>query len=71
MIQKIYIKIVLIIFPFLICLNSIAYSEPWHISSGDYKSSKYSNLDQINNFNVSKLKTAWIYKNGFTTEKKK
>tara|TARA_B110000483_G_scaffold240645_1_gene321712 strand:- start:442 stop:2490 length:2049 start_codon:yes stop_codon:yes gene_type:complete len=70
MIQKIYIKIVLIIFPFLICLNSIAYSELWHISSGDYKSSKYSNLDQINNFNVSKLKTAWIYKNGFTTEKK-
>ena len=49
----------------LVNLTSFSYSENWFISSGDYHSSKYSNLDQINDKNISNLSNAWIFENGF------
>ena len=67
MIQKIILKSFLIfIFSFL---NQVSISEEWFTSSTNYESSKYSSLDQINDKNTNKLKTAWIYKNGFVTKK--
>ena len=67
MIQKIILKSFLIfIFSFL---NQVSISDEWFTSSTNYESSKYSSLDQINDKNANKLKTAWIYKNGFVTKK--
>ena len=43
----------------LVNLTSFSYSENWFISSGNYHSSKYSNLDQINDKNISNLSNAW------------
>ena len=54
----------------LVNLTSFSYSENWFISSGDYHSSKYSNLDQINDKNISNLSNAWIFENGFSPSKK-
>ena len=67
MIQKIILKSFLVfIFSFL---NQASISDEWFTSSTNYESSKYSSLDQINDKNTNKLKTAWIYKNGFVTKK--
>ena len=46
-----------------------SYSEDWLTSAGDYQSSKFSDLDIINNENVRDLKIAWIYKDGFIADK--
>ncbi len=43
----------------------------WFTSSGNYNSSKYSALNQINQDNVTNLKEAWVYKNGFKPPKEK
>ena len=56
MIQKIILKFFLIfIFSFL---NQVSISDEWFTSSTNYESSKYSSLDQINDKNTNKLKTA-------------
>ncbi len=47
-----------------------SYSETWFTSSGNYYSSKFSNLNHINRMNIKDLNTAWMYKNGFTSYKK-
>ncbi len=39
-------------------------SENWFTSSGNYSSTKYSELNKINKNNVNKLKLAWKYNNG-------
>ena len=54
----------------LINLTSFSYSDNWFTSSGDYHSSKYSNLDQINDKNIDSLSNAWIFENGFNPSKK-
>jgi len=54
----------------LINLTSFSYSENWFTSSGDYYSSKYSNLNQINDKNIDNLSNIWTYKNGFAPSKK-
>lgn len=50
--------------------NSL-YSENWFTSAGNYNSSKYSNLNQINKENVNQLENIWVYNNGFKPNKKK
>jgi len=54
----------------LINLTSFSYSDNWFTSSGNYHSSKYSNLDQINDKNIDSLSNAWIFENGFNPSKK-
>ena len=46
-------------------------AENWFTSSGNYNSSKYSSLNQINQDNVTNLKETWVYKNGFKPQKEK
>ena len=48
-----------------------SYAQNWFTSAGDYSSSKYSTLSQINKNNLNNLKKIWIYKNGFTPNKEK
>ena len=43
----------------------------WFTSSGNYNSSKYSALNQINQDNVTNLKETWVYNNGFKPPKEK
>ena len=64
------IKSFFILIIFLVNLATNSYSENWFTSSGDYHSSKYSNLNQVNNENVNNLINVWIYKNGFNPSKK-
>ncbi len=61
------------IFIIILFLSNISFSKAnnWFISSGEYSSSKFSNLNQINKDNIDKLNTAWVYKNGFTTDRSK
>tara|TARA_Y100000816_G_C26107618_1_gene589175 strand:+ start:3366 stop:5396 length:2031 start_codon:yes stop_codon:yes gene_type:complete len=65
-VKKYILKI--LFFTFFFC--HLAYSENWFTSSADYFSSKYSKLDQINSDNISQLKNAWIFKNGYAPSKK-
>ena len=48
---------------------SQVFPENWYTSSGNYKSFKYSELDQINKKNIKNLNIAWIFKNGFIPDK--
>ena len=48
---------------------SQVFAENWYTSSGNYKSFKYSELDQINKKNINNLNIAWIFKNGFIPDK--
>ena len=61
------------IFIITLILSNISSSKAnnWFISSGEYSSSKFSNLNQINKDNIDKLNTAWVYKNGFTSDRSK
>ncbi len=61
------------IFIITLFLSNISFSKAnnWFISSGEYSSSKFSNLNQINKDNIDKLNTAWVYKNGFTNDRSK
>lgn len=63
-------NLLLIIIVFFIKISS-SYSSEWFTSSGNYNSDKYSNLDQINKNNLNHLGTAWVYKNGFVTDREK
>ena len=59
-------KFYLAFFYFLsLTLNMVVANEIWFTSSGDYKSSKYSNLTNINKDNIKKLDVSWIYENGY------
>lgn len=42
-------------------LNSAAHPENWLTYSGDYRSTRYSTLDQITRTNVQHLKISWMY----------
>ena len=45
-------------------LNADDEPEAWLTYSGNYKSERFSRLDQINKENVSRLRPAWIYQTG-------
>ena len=47
-------------------LNADDEPEAWLMYSGNYKSERFSRLDQINKDNVSGLRPAWIYQTGTT-----
>ena len=51
-------------------LNNL-YANNWFTSAGNYNSSKYSILNQINEDNVNNLEKAWVYKNGYKPSKEK
>lgn len=63
------IIIFLISLIFLNNLTTSSYSENWYTSSGNYHSTKYSIIEQINNKNVQNLKNIWTYENGFQPSK--
>ena len=63
-------KFVLFFLLFFYLTNS-SFSKNWIISSGDYGSSKFSNLEQINKKNLQNLNTAWVYKNGYISDRNK
>ena len=63
------IIIFLISLIFLNNLTTSSYSESWYTSSGNYHSTKYSIIEQINNKNVQNLKNIWTYENGFQPSK--
>ena len=65
-----FIKIKIVLVVLLNNFTTISYSENWFTSSGDYHSSKFSNLETINDKNVQNLKNIWTYKNGFSPSKK-
>ena len=44
--------------------NHVGADKNWPVYEGDFASSQYSRLDQINLQNVKKLKVAWIYHTG-------
>ena len=56
---------------FFLTKFSNSYSDEWFTSAGDYNSSKYSNLDYINKDNIQNLETAWVYKNGYVSDRTK
>jgi quinate dehydrogenase (quinone) len=60
-------KIFLIQF-FFVSISTLVYGDNWYTSSGDYDSSKYSSINQINKFNINKLDLAWVYRNGYIPE---
>jgi len=60
-------KIFLIQF-FFVSISTLVYGDNWHTSSGDYDSSKYSSINQINKSNINKLDLAWVYRNGYIPE---
>ena len=68
--MKLIIKIFILFVITFFTLNN-SYSENWFTSSGNYHSSKYSALNQIDKYNVKKLKEVWIYENGFKPLKEK
>ena len=68
--MKFIIKIFILFVITFFSLNN-SYSENWFTSSGNYHSSKYSTLNQIDNYNVKNLEETWIYKNGFRPLKEK
>tara|TARA_B100001057_G_C22862233_1_gene954992 strand:+ start:2039 stop:4057 length:2019 start_codon:yes stop_codon:yes gene_type:complete len=51
-------------------LNNL-HADNWFTSAGNYNSSKYSALNQINQDNIDNLKKAWVYKNGYKPPKEK
>jgi len=68
--MKFFIKILILFVIIFLNLNN-SYSNDWFTSSGNYNSSKYSTLSQIDKNNVRNLEKAWIYKNGFKPLKEK
>jgi glucose dehydrogenase len=68
--MKFFIKILILFVIIFLNLNN-SYSNNWFTSSGNYNSSKYSTLSQIDKNNVRNLEKAWIYKNGFKPLKEK
>ena len=64
-------KKIILFFLLFFYLTNYSFSKNWIISSGDYSSSKFSNLDQINKKNLHNLNTAWVFKNGYTSDRNK
>src|SRR5580704_14522436 len=50
--------------PFQRLLHADAEPQNWLMYGGDYRSLRFSNLNQINRQNVASLKAAWIYQPG-------